>query len=58
MLAVELLVGAGHLYGKLAGLLVVGAGGLEGARAALVKGVDGAAQVLLKLLLVKGIGEH
>lgn len=58
MLAVDLLVGTGFLNGKLAGLLVIGAGGLEGARAALVELVDGAAQAFLKLLLVKGIGEH
>ena len=58
MLAVELLVGSGLLDGEFAGFLVIGAGGLEGARAALIELVDGAAQVILKLLLVKGIGEH
>ena len=58
MLAVEFFVGARLLDGKLAGLLVIGAIGLERARTALVKLVDSGAQVLLKLLLVKGIGEH
>ena len=58
MLAVELFVGARLLDGKLAGLLVIGAIGLERARTALVKLVDGGAQILLKLLLVKGVGEH
>ena len=58
MLAVEFFVGARLLDGKLAGLLVIGAIGLERARTALVKLVDGGAQILLKLLLVKGVGEH
>ena len=58
MLAVDFLVGARLLDGKLAGLLVIGAIGLERARTALVKLVDSGAQVLLKLLLVKGVGEH
>ena len=58
MLAVDFFVGARLLDGKLAGLLVIGAIGLERARTALVKLVDSGAQVLLKLLLVKGIGEH
>ena len=58
MLAVEFFVGARLLDGKLAGLLIIGAIGLERARTALVKLIDGGAQILLKLLLVKGIGEH
>ena len=58
MVAVEFFVGARLLDGKLAGALVIGAIGLERARTALVKLVDGGAQILLKLLLVKGIGEH
>ena len=58
MLAVEFFVGARLLDGKLAGLLVIGAIGLERARTPLVKLVDGGAQLLLKLLLVKGVGEH
>ena len=58
MLAVEFFVGARLLDGKLAGLLVIGAIGLERARTPLVKLVDGGAQILLKLLLVKGVGEH
>ena len=58
MLAVEFFVGARLLDGKLAGLFVIGAIGLERARTALVKLVDGGAQILLKLLLVKGVGEH
>lgn len=58
MLAVEFFVGARLLDGKLAGLLVIGAICLERARTALVKLVDGGAQILLKLLLVKGVGEH
>ena len=58
MLAIELLVGAGLLHGELAGLIVIGACGLKSARAALVKGVDGATQVFLELLLVKGVGKH
>ena len=58
MLAVEFFVGARLLDGKLAGLLVIGAIGLERARTALVKLVDGGAQILLKLLLVKGVGEY
>ena len=43
MLAVELFVGARLLDGKLAGLLVIGAIGLERARTPLVKLVDGGA---------------
>ena len=58
MLAVEFFVGARLLDGKLARLLVIGAIGLERARTPLVKLVDGGAQILLKLLLVKGVGEH
>ena len=58
MLAVDFFVGARLLDGKLAGLLVIGAIGLERARTPLVKLVDGGAQILLKLLLVKGVGEH
>ena len=58
MLAVEFFVGARLLDGKLARLLVIGAIGLERARTSFVKLVDGGAQILLKLLLVKGIGEH
>ena len=58
MLAVDFFVGARLLDGKLAGLLVIGAIGLERARTPLVKLVDGGTQILLKLLLVKGIGEH
>ena len=58
MLSVEFFVGARLLDGKLAGLLVIGAIGLERARTALVKLVDGGAQILLKLLLVKAVGEH
>ena len=58
MLAVEFFVGARLLDGKLAGLLVIGAIGLERARTPLVKLVDGGAQILLKPLLVKGVGEH
>ena len=58
MLAVEFFVGARLLDGKLAGLLVIGAIGLERARTALVKLVNGGAQILLKLLLVKGVREH
>ena len=58
MLAVDFFVGARLLDGKLAGLLVIGAIGLERARTALVKLVDGGAQILLKFLLVKGVREH
>ena len=58
MLAVEFFVGAGLLDGKLAGLLVIGAIGLERARTPLVKLVDGGAQILLKLFLVKDVGKH
>ena len=58
MLAVEFFVGARLLDGKLARLLVIGAIGLERARTPLVKLVDGGAQILLKLLLVKGVGKH
>ena len=58
MLAVEFFVGARLLDGKLAGLLVIGTIGLERSRTALVELVDGAAQILLKLFLVEGVGKH
>ena len=58
MLAVELFVGAGLLDRELARLLVVGARCLKGTRAALVECVDGGTQILLELLLVKGVREH
>ena len=58
VLAAELFVGAGLLHGELASLLVIGARGLKGARTTFVEGIDGGAQILFELLLIKGIGEH